>query len=182
MNKLLLIKPGKLLLIYFALIIISLLLFIAWGTIVPENLISYGFNLVALAFIGGYQFWLYIILYGFKTIDKKNGITNNLRITTISLITILISIVAMMAISIVDLGERFKDIPNLIGILISPILTLAFFQVIIKLTKGFKFYDKNTKPNLWDYFGTFFTLGFGPFGLLMMHSHLRLIMKDQNML
>ena len=35
------------------------------------------------------------------------------------------------------------------------------------------------EPNLWDYFVTLFTLTFYPFGIIMMHSHLQLILKDQ---
>ncbi|GET23324.1 hypothetical protein [Prolixibacter denitrificans] len=182
MDKLLQIKPGKLLLLYFAIIFISILLFIAWGTIVPEKLISFGFTLVVLSCIGGYLFWIYLILYGFKTIDNKNGIDNNLKTSIITLLTILLSFIAFTVINMIDFGEKNKDIPTLISLIISPILTMAFIHIITKLTKGFKFYDKNSKPNLWDYFGIIFTLGFGPLGLLMMHSHLRLILKDQYML
>ncbi len=70
-----------------------------------------------------------------------------------------------------------NDIPLVFSILIAPILTYALFETAITLTKKFKYYDKNTQPNLWDYFVTIFMLSFYPFGLLMMHSHLRLILK-----
>lgn len=182
MSKLLQIKPGKLLLMYFGIIFISILLFIAWETIVPEKLISFGFTLIVLGCIGGYLFWIYLILYGFKTIDNKNGIDNNLKTSIITLVTILLSFIAFIVIFIIDFGEKNKDFTTLISMIISPILMIGFIHIIIKLTKSFKFYDKNSRPNMWDYFGIIFTLGFGPFGLLMMHSHLRMIMKDQYIL
>lgn len=68
---------------------------------------------------------------------------------------------------------------SIIGILFSVIMWFSLVHIIIKLTKCFKYHEKQSNPNLWDYFGTLFTLGFGPFGLLIMHSHLQLILKDQ---
>ena len=182
MKKILQIKPGKLLLLYFAISFISILLFVAWGLLVPDKLISIGFTFIILGSVGGYLFWLYLILYGFKTIDNENGIENNLKTSIIALVTILLSLITFIAIFVIDLGDKNKDITTLISFIISPIITFAFIHIIIKLTKSFKFYDKNSQPNIWDYFGTLFTLGFGPLGLLMMHSHLRLILKDQYML
>jgi hypothetical protein len=179
MNKLLQIKPAKYLLIHFAVMTFSVIAFMIWAKLVPEDLISFGFTFIIIGFVGGYLFWLYLFLAGFKIIDLKNGLKSDLKKSKILLTTILVGYVAFVLIFMLDFSQENNDIPIVISILISPILTYAFFEIVIKLTKKFKYYDKKSKPNLWDYFITVFTLSFYPFGLLMMHSHLRLILKEQ---
>jgi hypothetical protein len=158
--------------------ILSVLSFVVWAKLVPETLIPFGFIFIVVGFIGGYLFWIYLILTGFKNIDLKKGLENNLKKTRILLITILLAYLVFVITFMLDLDKENDTIPIIISILLAPILTYSFFEIVITLTRKFKYYDKKSQPNLWDYFVTVFTLSFYPFGLLMMHSHLRLILRD----
>lgn len=182
MNKLLQIKPAKYLLIHFAIMILSVLSFGVWAKLVPEAMISFGFAFVIIGFIGGYLFWIYLILSGFKNIDLKNGLESNLKKIKILLTTVLLSYLVFVVTFMLDFGKENNTIPLLINILIAPILTYSFFEIVVTLTKKFRYYDKKSQPNLWDYFVILFTLSFYPFGLLMMHSHLRLILRDHRII
>jgi len=162
--------------------ILSVLLFVAWVKLVPERLDSYGFMLILIGIVGGYLFWIYLILTGFKKIDLKTGRENNLKKMRILLLTILIIYLVFFKIFLFDFYKEKNTFEVLISILIVPIMAYPVFEVVITLTKNFKYYDKKSQPNLWDYFVTAFTLCFYPFGLLMMHSHLRLILKKQKII
>ncbi len=182
MNKLLQIKPAKYLLIHFAIMILSVLSFVAWVKLVPERLASFGFIFILIGFVGGYLFWIYLIFTGFRKIDLKTGRENNLKKMRILLLTILIVYLVFVEIFLFNFYNEKNTIQILISILLAPIMTYSFFEIVITLTKKFKYYDKKSQPNLWDYFVTVFTLSFYPFGLLMMHSHLRLILKKQKII
>ena len=182
MNKLLQIKPAKYLLIHFAIMILSVLSFIVWSRLVPETLISFGFIFIVIGFVGGYLFWINLILTGFKNMDLKNGLENDMKRTRILLLTILLGYLVFVITLMLDLDKENNDITLIISILLAPILTYSFFEIVITMTKKFKYYDKKSQPNLWDYFVTVFTLSFYPFGLLMMHSHLRLILREQKII
>jgi hypothetical protein len=182
MNKLLYIKPIKFFLIHIAAIALSISIFIAWGQLVPETLISFGFGFVIIGIIGGYQFWIYLLFKGFDIVDSKNGLESNLKKSKIHLIAILAGYLVFVLVFMLDFAQEDYVVPMIISIFIGAILTISFFHIIIQLTKKFKFYDKKPQPNLLDYFVTLFTLTFYPFGLLMMHSHLQLILKDQKII
>ncbi len=182
MNKLLHIKPAKFFLIHIAVIALSISVFIVWGQLVPESLISFGFGFVIIGIIGGYLFWIFLLLKGFDIIDSKNGLRSNLKKSKLHLIAILAAYLVFVLVFMMDFAQEDYVIPMIISIFIGAILTFSFFYVVIQVTKKFKFYDNKPEPNLWDYFVTVFTLSFYPFGLLMMHSHLRLILRDQKII
>lgn len=181
MNRLLRIKPSRYLLMYFGLIVISLFLFAQWSNIVPKPLIIYGLFFVVLILVIGYLFWIYLILYGFNHLDNKNNISNEFKKTQGLILALLLTIC-------LHLFMFFKSPPSVDN---SGLTTLAYFftsisiiycyfKIVGVLTIKFNFYDKKPKPTLQNYFVTFFLLQFFPFGILMMHSHLRLILADNS--
>jgi hypothetical protein len=182
MNKLLYIRPIKFFLIHIAAIALSISIFIAWGQLVPDTLISFGFVFVIIGIIGGFQFWIYLLFKGFNIVDSKNGLESNLKKSKIHLIAILAGYIIFVLVFMLDFAQEDFVVPMLISIFIGAILTLSFFHIVIQLTKKFKFYDNKPQPNLWDYFITLFTLTFYPFGIVMLHSHLQLILKEQKII
>lgn len=158
---------------------LSISIFIVWGQVVPEYLISFGFAFVIIGIIGGYLFWIFLILKGFDIIDLKNGMRSNLKQSKLHLLAILAAYLVFVLVFMLEFAQEDYVVPMIISIFIGAILIYSFFYVIIQMTKKFKYYENKPEPNLWDYFVTIFTLSFYPFGLLMMHSHLRLILKDQ---
>jgi hypothetical protein len=167
---------------YVGMIALSVLIFILWARLVPESIITFGFLFVVLASMGGYLLWIYILLVGFKHLDIKNNIENDFKKSQVLIISILSIFSTLIIFLFLYLDKESTGIFFIINILMSTTLTYLLFEMVTVLTKKFKFYDKKTKPNLWDYFITMFSLSFFPFGILMLHSHLRLILKEHRML
>ena len=165
---------------HIAAIAISIGIFISWIELVPDSIIPIGFAFVILGIIGGYQFWIYLLFKGFDTIDSQNDIKSNLRKSKLHLIAILVAYVLVVLILNLDYDKVDYFLPMSINFLLGITLMFSFFYVARELTKKFKFYENKPEPNLWDYFVTLFTLTFYPFGIIMMHSHLQLILKDHN--
>ena len=182
MNKLLQIKPAIYLLIHISGIILSILISIIWSKIVPESIEVLGVTFTIIGTIGGYLFWIFLILAGFQNIDLKNGLDGNLKKSIVLLSSILIINVMLVIIFLLESSDEKESISNLIVILSSGFLTYAFFEITIILTKKVRFYDGKTQPGIWNYFVTLLTLSIYPFGLLMLHSHLSLILKNQKII
>jgi hypothetical protein len=167
------------LLMYFGMIALSILMFILWARLVPDSLILFGFLFVVLASLGGYFLWIYILLVGFNKLDIKNNYKNDFKKSQALLIATLLIFFTLIVFIFLYLDKEKSGLFFILSILMSTTLPFLFFETVSVLTKKFKFYDKKTRPNLWDYFITMFSLSFFPFGILMLHSHLRLILKDQ---
>lgn len=182
MEKLLQLKPAIYLLIHFIIMIFSFFIFVVWTKLVPETSISLGFIIVAIGLVGGYLFWIYLILSGFNIIDLKNGLESNLNKAIIHLMIVFLGYLIIFVILVLYINKEIKIIPTLISILLASVLTYSLFEIVIILTRKFKYYDKKSKPNLLDYFVTLFSLSFYPFGIIMMHSHLRLIIREQGII
>lgn len=178
MNKLLQIKPSSYLLMYLATIALSILIFIIWARLVPEPLIQFGLLLIVLAFLGGYILWIYLLLLGFNQLDVKYKNKNDLKKSQILIVAALLISLTFCVFLFLYHDKENDGIFFTTSILISTTLTFLFFEIVTILSKKFKYYDKKSKPNLWDYFITMCALCFFPFGILMLHSHLRLILKD----
>jgi hypothetical protein len=164
---------------YFGMIALSILMFILWARLVPDSLILFGFLFVVLASLGGYFLWIYILLVGFNKLDIKNNYKNDFKKSQALLIATLLIFFTLIVFIFLYLDKEKSGLFFILSILMSTTLPFLFFETVSVLTKKFKFYDKKTRPNLWDYFITMFSLSFFPFGILMLHSHLRLILKDQ---
>jgi hypothetical protein len=160
-------------------IALSILMFILWARLVPDSLILFGFLFVVLASLGGYFLWIYILLVGFNKLDIKNNYKNDFKKSQALLIATLLIFFTLIVFIFLYLDKEKSGLFFILSILMSTTLPFLFFETVSVLTKKFKFYDKKTRPNLWDYFITMFSLSFFPFGILMLHSHLRLILKDQ---
>lgn len=167
---------------YFGMIALSILIFILWARLVPDSLIPLGFLYVVLAFFGGYFLWIYILLVGFNQLDIKNNIENDFKKSQVLIVSTVVIYLTLIVLLFLYMDKENADLFFILCMVMSTILTFLFFEIVTVLTKKFKFYDKRAKPNLWDYFNTMFSLSFFPFGFLMLHSHLRLILKDQRIL
>lgn len=163
-------------------IALSVLIFILWARLVSDSLIPFGFFFVFLASVGGYFLWIYILLVGFKQLDIKNNNENDFKKAKVFIVVSLLISLTLIVFLFLYRDKENSGILFIINILMSTTLIFLFFETVTILTKKFKLYDKKTKPNLWDYFITMFLLSFFPFGILMLHSHLRLILKEQRII
>ena len=182
MNKLLQIKPGKLLLLHLTIIALTIVISILWSNLVPEPLAMFGIAFVLIGFWGGYLFWIYSILTAFNNLDLKYGLKNNLKKFKILLPSVIVVYVAWVLLFLYESPKEKENILFVISNLSSFYLIYAFIDVSIVITKKYRYYEDKPHPNLWNYFVTLLTLGFYPFGILMLHSHLQLILRDQKII
>ena len=182
MNRLTNIKPFSYFLLYLGMIILSLMTFLIWRKLVPNDLIQFGIIFIVFASFGGYLFWIYILLNGFSRLDSMNNLKNDLNRFKY-LVPLALAIYTLLIFTLMHYSDRDNiHILLLVNILLGSILTYIIFETVIILTRKFKFYDNETSPNLWDYFVTMFLLCFYPFGLMIMHSNIRRILKENKIL
>ena len=179
MTKILNYKPYTFLLSFLVVFAISILLFKLWVDFSNEQFKSYGFIIILIGCLAFYFFWIYTLSYGFNMLEKKawdNGKVNKIGIV---ILTAFVVSVVGYALFFYFLFELNQELPEYINIPFSLIILYCFLHIVIYLTKNYSFYDKRKSPGIFDYFVTMFLLCFLPFGLLIMHSHLRLILKEK---
>ncbi len=180
MKKILSLRPIFIFLGFLGLLFIIIFLIIISPISDSETAVFYIVVISVIYFLAYYFFWIYIIGYGFKELDKKTG--NDIqtrRFRTIS-ISAFLSIILSIAINIYFAFIEKRLPPEYMNTLLYLIFSFCYMYIVIKLTNNFKFYDKKETPKIFDYIVTMFLLNLFPFGLLIMHSHLRLLLKERN--
>ena len=167
------------LLLFVGVVAISILLFKAWILLVPNKYILFGISIILVGFLGSYFFWLYIIGYGLNKLFPKYGSDKGFKKYKIVLFTACITILIGYIGSIIYLKELGKQPPEFVTLPLGLLSLYCFIHIIGHLTNDFKSLDKGTEPIFWDYIVTMFLISFFPFGLMIMHSHMRLLKKDK---
>ena len=163
---------------------IPILFFMVWG--IGQILGADGIELSLPLFFGGFfgyfLFWLYTINYGLELLNIEleipNKLNKNKRLMLAIIITFLTAIILSLPIF------NLKDSILIVGI--NTVFGLVGFFVLIYLfyniTEDYIFHAKNRMPRLVDYFIVLFHFAFFPIGLVLLHSHVRLMMKDKNII
>ncbi|MFC2138308.1 hypothetical protein ACFLTE_09045 [Bacteroidota bacterium] len=139
------------------------------------------FFLVVVGFFGLFLFWIYLIGYGYNEIDKKFGTTQIIKKFGIVLI---ITFFVFNIGSFLDLYYLFytgEQLPDYINIITGLIFLCCFLYIVVKLT-DYRLYDKKEDTRIIDHILTMIMICIFPFGLLLMHAHLRKILKDNNLI
>jgi len=178
MKKLLRIRPVFFLLGFLTLLFLIVLSIINSASSDSETIVYYFIAVSVIFFFAYCFFWIYIIGYGFKELDKKTG--NDIQIKRFRTITILafLSIILSISLDIYFVFIEKRLPPEYMNTLLNLIFLFYYMYIVIKLTNNFKFYDKKETPRIFDYIITMFLLNFFPFGLLIMNSKLRLLWKE----
>ena len=179
MRFLLKIKPFIFLLGFVGLLPILILIFKIWATFVTDIIKPYGISIFMIGFMSCYFLWIYLLGYGFNELDKKTG--KNLKIIKLGLI-IIITFFSMLFFQLTNFYifiNHSNQTLYYLNVLFSLIPMFFFIQITIKLTKYFRLYDGKDEPRIIDYIITMMLLCCFPFGLIIMHAHLRLFLKEK---
>jgi len=83
-------------------------------------------------------------------------------------------------------STRLNSLDSNIIVVANIILGLLGFFVLVYLlytiTEDYIFHAKGRIPGLFDYFIMLFHFGFFPIGLIILHSHVRLMLKDKKLI
>ncbi len=143
-------------------------------------------NFNALLFFGGfigfYLMWINTIYLSLDLINVKNGFSSKRKRNRI-LFIVLASIYLLRMIITFPL---FESIESLIGVtlylLIGVVVLILSTQLFYKISDDYIFLTKNRTPNLFDYFIMIFHFSFFLVGLMILHSHVRLLLRDNNLI
>lgn len=162
--------------------LIPMLFFITWliaNIIGPE-----GTNFNALLFFGGfigfYLLWINTICKSLDLINVKLGLSSGMKKNNILFIILFSTYLLRMIISL----PYFESIESLIGmpliILIGVIGIISITLLFYKISDDYTFLIKSKNANLFDYFIMIFYFSFFLGGLMILHSHVRQLLKDNN--
>jgi hypothetical protein len=147
---------------------------------------SEGANFNAMLFFGGfigfYLLWINTICLSLDLVTTKNGLSSNRKKSKI-LFIVLFSIYALrMLITL----PYFESIESIIGLTLNILIGVAGIFLITylfyKISDDYISLTKNRNPNLIDYFIMIFHFSFFIVGLMILHSHVRLLLKDNNII
>jgi len=182
MIKLIKIKPRVFL--FMTIGLIPILFFIVWSLVKIIGPEGAKFNALLFfgGFIGFYLLWINTIFLSLDLINIKNGFSSSRKKNKI-LFIILFSIYLLRMITALP---YFASIESLIGmtlnILIGVVGILLITYLFYKISDSFISLTKNRTSNLFDYFIMIFHFSFFLVGLMLLHSHVRLLLKDNNII
>jgi len=164
--------------------LIPILFFIVWllaNVIGPEGA-NFNAMLFFGVFIGFYLLWINTICLSLDLVNIKNGLSNKRKKSKI-LFVVLFSIYALrMLITL----PYFESIESTIGMTLNILIGVAGIFLITylfyKISDDYILLTKNRNPNLIDYFIMLFHFSFFLVGLMILHSHVRLLLKDNNII
>lgn len=164
--------------------LIPILFLIVWllaNLIGPE-----GANFNAMLFFGGfigfYLLWINTICLSLDLVNIKNGLSSNRKKSKI-LFIVLFSIYALRMFITLPFFESLESIMGLtLNILIGATGIFLITYLFYKVSDDYISLTKNRNPNLIDYFIMIFHFSFFLGGLMILHSHVRLLLKENNIL
>jgi hypothetical protein len=182
MIKLIKTKPGTFLLMTIGLI--PILFFIIWllAIIIGPDGATFCALLFFGGFIGFYLLWINTICLSLDLINIKRGIPSSMKKNKILFIILFSTYFLRMIISL----PYFESIDSLIGmsliILIGIVGIITITYLFYKISEDYTFLIKNRYANLFDYFIMMLYFSFFLGGLMIMHSHVRLLLIDNNII
>lgn len=157
-------------------------IFSIWNNNVSDILVPFGFIIFLLGFFGFYFFWLFLFGYGFNLLDSKSGYDSKFKTFNIVLLVSLLAYLIGISIEIHYLFNLRRDIPDIFNLLLGVIILYCFLHIIIVLTRNYKYYDTGEDPRFINYIGNALLICFIPIGLIIMHAHLKSILKEKSLI
>ncbi|MFB6320866.1 hypothetical protein [Saccharicrinis sp. FJH54] len=182
MERIYKLKPIYFLIGFILAMILAFFALQVFDKIIRNSFIFLTVSIVFMAFIGYYFFWLYIIGYGFHKINEKLGTKSTLRKLKSILTISFFIIISTLTTHLYFLFKLEQESPIILNIVYAIAVLYCTGYITIKFSQDFKFYDKKEEPKIFDYIITYFLLGAFPFGILIMHAHIRLILKEHGIL
>ncbi len=145
-----------------------------------------GANFSAMLFFGGiigfYLLWINTIFLCLDLVNMKNGLSSNRKKSKILFIVLFLIYVLRMLITL----PYFESIESKIGLTLNVLIGAAgiflMTYLFYKISVDYLSLTKNRNPNLIDYFIMLFHFSFFLVGLMILHSHVRLLLKDNNII
>lgn len=113
---------------------------------------------------------------------QKLGHKIEIKKLRLMLIAMIIAITAGYIVNVYSISDQNEDILKYTNVPISLVVLYSFLYIAGNLTQNFRHYDKKGEPRIRDYIITVFLLAAFPFGTMWMHSHLRLILKENGVI
>lgn len=134
-------------------------------------------------FIGFYLLWINTIFLSLDLVNIKLGLSSSSSKKNKILFIILFSIYLLRMIITLP---YFESIESLIGmtlnILIGVVGIILITYLFYGISDNYIFLIKNRTASLFDYFIMIFYFSFFIVGIMILHSHVRLLLKDNNIL
>ncbi len=178
MKRLITSNPFLILLLEIVLVAVAVLLFVGCISVFQIENTKYCLIIIVALFLAGYFFWINLIAMGFHILATNSKKDSKFKKFQLALITQYTIVILSFSLTIYFETNTFDQILVVVSILFSLLSFFCLGYIIVHLTNNFKFFDKKGEPRFWDYFVSMFLLSFFPFGLMIMHDHLRLIMKE----
>jgi len=182
MIKLIHFKPRAF--IFMTIGLIPILFLIVW---LLANIVgSEGANFSAMLFFGGfigfYLLWINTICFSLDLVNIKNGLSSNMKKTKILFIVLFSIYTLRMLISLPHFEMIESTIGLILNILIGATGIILMTHLFYKISDDYISLTKDRYPNLIDYFIMIFHFSFFLVGLMILHSHVRLLLKDHNII
>jgi hypothetical protein len=181
MSKLVKIKPIIFLGLFIALIIVFFTSLSLLVNLTNERIGIGSLYLFLIVFLFLFFCWIYLLGCGFDLLNKNNNINSSLRKFRVNIILSYKTYLTSVIIEFYN-AELDSNLLEYLNVILNMAFLFFFFVIVKELTTNFRFYDKKSEPRIIDYFITFFLVCFFPFGLLILHSHLRLFLKEHSLI
>ncbi len=143
-----------------------------------------GANFCTLLIVGGvigfHLTWINTIFLSLDLINVKNSMPSYREKTQIIFIVLLSIYLLKMIVSLPYFESIELKIGMVLNILIRVVGIILVTYLFYKISDTYILLTKNRTANIWDYFIMLFYFCFLPFGLIMLHSHVKILMKDHN--
>ena len=182
MKRIIRIKPYIFLLVSIGLIPFSF--FTVWS--IRQIIGTDGIELSLLLFFGGFfgffLFWLYTISYGLELLNTDSDMPNNLKKNKTLMVVLLFAFIFRILFSLPFTYSTDSRFVVGLNIILGLIGFFALIYLLYNITEDYIYHAKDRMPRLIDYFIVLFHFAFFPIGLILMHSHVRIMLKDKGML
>jgi len=175
-------KPSYFLIGFIGLIPILFLTVAGISKLFGQNGISFALLIFFGGFFGYFMFWLLIINNGLDYLNAKHGIPSKIKKNKRLIIVLISSFAIRLFIALPPLKTTEGLFVNGMNIALGLLGLFSLIYLVHNITEDYVFHVKGRVPNIFDYFIVLFHLGFYPIGLLMLHSHVRLLMRDENII
>lgn len=164
--------------------LIPILFLIVWllAQIIGSAVADFSVFLVFGSVIGFYLLWMHTISRCLDLVNIKKGLNSSSKKNNILLIILLALYLLRMIISLPYLKSIESFIGMTLNILIGGTGIILIAYLSYKISDDYIFLIKSRPANFFDYFIMIFYFSFYPIGLLMLYSHVRLLLKDNNII
>jgi hypothetical protein len=178
MKKLIKIKPIRFLFMLIGLVpLLFLLVFILVKLLGP----AYDtFNVLLFfgVFVSFNLLWINTIFLSIDLLNQKHNLPSRIKQNRLVFLILGLTYILRMIIALPPLNIIELTIGIYINLLIGIEIIIFFTYLFYSFTDDYIFHFKSRTPNVFDYFIIMFLFCLFPFGLIMLHSNIRSMLKD----